>query len=1670
MSKASRLNISDIEYKIAGYRSFFDSTKEVNEQILSQNDLTDSQSLFLEILREFDCFTQSNRNPAQNREVNLKVENYIESLDEIEREIRREQEKRLTLNSSSRLSDLFHNENSFNNPMQPEGRSKVASGISSIDLMDRNILHSSQVVNNKVDSYSNDEQVKVDITPHQRSSHLKSNASVLFAILSNISSKQDCPYFLGKKKASQINGHEFFEINIKNSILQERQRSIRVMFKNKDFFILSQSHDGVFREIKDLEMSDKILSKILKAIYLSSNVKSLVLDTQLYKIVNGFYIDQAGKLVAYDNDTKSLAVKSPHAVSGYDYRIIEDRDVVDLDSIYKLLININYVKSTKSFKRDDGTILITPKSQDKSRDKYGMVNNHGLMQIYQKLPDDSFVIANNSRQVIEFAKKLESDIKDTLIFDSFSGALRGKWHLLNKISTDSRITKDSIIDHVQLYLSSPKDHPFDINFLAKAAIAVQSLNSHISRLIVVNRSHFLPQIIFGFLDPSPESSSFVIRTFAQHSNFLDIDESNNNDQNYSVNIKESLGLITHTLINSRGLDFAKDGFVTDSDFCSAYTNCLSKYSKQLLSSRQEDIPSLSAAIYRSFSKLIEASTPPYSPDSSKHLILPLITRILSTFSHQPSLGLLIHRIMIDALSDSRIDRKSKGFTAIILKICASMVKSQEISKDRIKAFDRLIIASHHDSNLVNLIKISLNQIVSGHDSADSRADSFNKFTINQRLRTLSLLDCNPDNIAHYPNHDAAQVLRSTSSYLSHDELFCLIRNARREINLLPCDLSVTNKAKRIAKAIDNIESRYNLFNPNYINFNQSYLDFDRMITKTIITDHHDNVLYRVGDSIFDFIAAPIRHFFSQDPMMCEFLLKEAQSVNVSAQDHGINLDSKEDIYAIKRLASRLKVAIHDIVGHVYNKDPNHPYLTFMKGFNNTILTDIAAKTQSYLEDLYPSQFICNTSDETVTVRLMPKSVQYIANCHIDITKQDFVPNKILASLQARRLVSVNYLNNAKIISNNSVHSLKSYNLDLKVLDALQNYIASNADTQQFDDVFYDLITNPVMANGLASLFMDENSGFHRFNLSANEEQVYVPLNQDSGFIFTINRNSNRTIASVILHESLYTLNTKDNSLDIIAQHLTPQNLKDLMLRLDNVARLCHNINNNSRPLKDAFCELKATKFNKKSQIGDIRSTDRYKFKFRAIGKFKSGKKLYLDANGRIMVNTSLAKIKLAPISHPQPHLVTKLPVQEVSSDFNLTFRAQHFDHRKKSLQKTLSTFQVAVRKVGVFQDSKGNVVDIYQDRSGVRYKSILNSANLQEIFDFNISKESCEVQDIIDSFKQRALVHEIFNAKNPQPLTCDNSEVVIGRIENLSSTTRSAKTTHIRQVAANLAANNDKKPFHIDQFGVIYTKNKQNKIQKYDLTDLDQISKQAIVKALNLSVDNARLAKIYNLLEKNSNYDKVYVNLKPFNGNRAYVFVKNGIKYALFQDQITSDHHLMRLSHPKGVKDCGNIVISDPNLIKLITSQIEKQALYHNLQSATYLIHGANHLTIHQEKYRNLTIKFFKLSDVDENITVNSSQDQIIAIDSDYRILHKKINSNDYHIATFQEAKKLTSYIYQAITRSVVKLDDWKHHYTALLSKKVTFSSKKATKLPAIANNIIPDITVDNLHIYDKSD
>ncbi len=1657
MSKNSSLNIADIESKIAGYRSFFDSTKEVNEQIFHQERLTSSQNAFLEILKEFDNYAKSNRNPEKNDETISKITSYIQNLDGIENEIRIEQEIRLSSNNSSKMSSIFHHGHSLTCPILPEKPKKTI-------FEKSNDFYFSQIdIENDFEEEAKakltDEEIhqKVNqIIAQEKSPKPNSEAFVLFSILSNLAAKNNYQNLILKKESSKDDPHKdlFFQVSIKGSSSKEREKIVRVArSKDGDFAIFSRSHDRNFYEAK--ENSGALFNKVLKEIYLNSDLKHLILSTKLCKIANGFYIDESGKVVTYEPDKESLTVIEPHNLSKSDCKIIENE--VDLESIYQLLTDDSYQKATQAEVLGNKLRLISPKNTDSCKKSFALANNSGLIQIYQKLPSGIFDIAKNSDQILEFAKNLEYDLKEILIFTSFSSALKGNWDLLNKVSLDHRITKKSIIEHINSCILTSDSNPFDINFLAKIAANVPSLNYHVTKLTIENRSHFLPQIIYGHLEPNPYAFSFVIKLFSRHPNFLDSDHEKD-EQIYHHHVQESLGFITHCIVNSRDIDFDQEKFANEEDFFISYTNCLSRFTRQILLPNQQDISGLINVIHRSFLRLIELAPSAALPKSNGHLVFPLITKILNSFSHQSKIGFLLQDLMIKALKNAKIDKNSTEFTVIILKICSALIKQGDFSQESIVAFKQLIEACKHNENLVNLVEISLSQLFCATDNEKERVAAFQNFSIQERLSALSVLDFHSNSLDHHPDLSASKALSVSPTYLEHSEFSSFLRSTRRELNLLSVDLSSPNKNQKIAKLIRTLENKYQHSKVDLVTFAQTFFDYENFITKTIITNQDGKVLYRIGDSIYDFVAMPIRYFFAQEPAMLEFLLSEIEILNVAAQDHGLNLNSLDDVSILNRLKPRIKSAIKKIVNHIHQNNPNHPYLTFLKGFNQSSEDEMLSCAETFLEDNHPNQFILKSSEKTLTVKLAPDFVTYQSNYQIEILKLESAPSNPLATLQVSGSISVNYVNNSKITNNSYIHSLKNRNLDIKISDSIRKFIALNASAQQFDDIFYDIVTDPIIANGLNSLCVDEKSRYHKISVSSHEEQFYIPRNSAGGFVFTVNHSNDRLIKSIILHEALYQYDVIQKSYYQISPFLTPANFKELAIRLDHLSKLCRSINVSTRPLRDAFCELRNTKFGKKSQIEEVRSAKQYNFKFRSIGKLESGKKLYLDENGRLLVNTSLSSLKLTPICHPQPHMIEKLPIEEVSPDFDLTFMAQHFDHQKKPFHRFCSTFKVKVRTIGTYQDVKNNIITIYQDSQGRRFKSIKKSSKIQEILDLDLEIQSQKLQKILDSFTQRAAIHEIFDPKKPQELIKNSNEVTIGKIQHLK-TSKDKDPIEIRQITAKSCVKSPQKSFHIDRFAAIYTKTKQGRIQKSDLSNLEPDLRKIIFHCLDLSFDNIRLKKIYQLLEKNNSHDKKTVNLKPFNASKAHIFVKNGIKYALFKEDKSEDHHLMCLDYEKGVKKSKTGIIYDPDSIKLITSNLERKALFDDINPGVYLIYGEKHLHIKQEEYFNLTIKSFNIS----NFKKTTSQDQTIAIDSKLRILYKNPGEKDYNIATYSQSKKLIPYFYQCATESLIKLEDWKTHYINLMSKKQPSSKPRAKNIQK--NKQQPSyITVEQLH------
>lgn len=269
------LKISDIENKIAGYKNFFDSTREVNEQVLLQDSLTDSQSDFFETLQKFDYFSKANRNPEKTPQISSQVVNYIDDLDKIEQEIKSEQERRLSSQSSTGLSDLFHHEMSMDAPLNT---SKTQ--FSSTNSKKTSFYHQ-EILDKEVEEIEvklkreGAEKRSVQVADHERYNHVKSNASALFAILKALNDKEECLKFIYKLKADEgckeYDG-DYFEVKMIGDYVPNQDKIIRVAsLSGGDFAILCQSLDGVFRSISDQDFSDKTFSGILKAIYSSSN-------------------------------------------------------------------------------------------------------------------------------------------------------------------------------------------------------------------------------------------------------------------------------------------------------------------------------------------------------------------------------------------------------------------------------------------------------------------------------------------------------------------------------------------------------------------------------------------------------------------------------------------------------------------------------------------------------------------------------------------------------------------------------------------------------------------------------------------------------------------------------------------------------------------------------------------------------------------------------------------------------------------------------------------------------------------------------------------------------------------------------------------------------------------------------------------------------------------------------------------------------------------------------------------------------------------------------------------------------------------------------------------------------------------------------------------------------
>ena len=276
MTKDSMLKISDIEDKIAGYKNFFDSTKEVNEQVLLRDHLTDSQNHFLETLQKFDYFAKTNRNPARTPQISSQVVNYIDDLDKIEQEIKAEQERRLSSQSSTGLSDLFHHEMSVNAPLNPERKKFSTINSKNDSFYHQGVLEEENLAEIELRLKREDaEKRSAQIADQERYNHVKSNASALFAILKSLENQRKCPEFIAKQKANDdLKGYEgdYFEVKLTSVFGQDQEKIIRVVnLEDGDFAILCQSLDGVFRSISDRDFSDKIFGGILKAIYLSAN-------------------------------------------------------------------------------------------------------------------------------------------------------------------------------------------------------------------------------------------------------------------------------------------------------------------------------------------------------------------------------------------------------------------------------------------------------------------------------------------------------------------------------------------------------------------------------------------------------------------------------------------------------------------------------------------------------------------------------------------------------------------------------------------------------------------------------------------------------------------------------------------------------------------------------------------------------------------------------------------------------------------------------------------------------------------------------------------------------------------------------------------------------------------------------------------------------------------------------------------------------------------------------------------------------------------------------------------------------------------------------------------------------------------------------------------------------
>lgn len=1770
MSKDQEIGIKQIESKLDTYRSFFDSTMEINQELFTNTTPTKAQKQFLQKLEEFDSFARLNRNPAATEESSSRATSLISSLDEIELQIRDEQQTRLSLDSSTRMSDLFVDEDSMIAPnasrikksldhsdilpvkqdiidhggvdeidesqipyeesplyyqtMSPEELHLVAEQMRHLDPLpagqdpidhdgiDR--MDELQVAYEEPPfSYQTAEELHLAAEQMRRekdSARVNKDSSVLFSILKALQKRPDCPEFLTRDFDQENYKGEYFQIKIPEGGDDHSQEKVIRVVRRKDggFAMLTNNQQGQITEITSAETSRKIFTHISSLLYQSMPTKRVVAGVSVLKIANNFFIDETGKVASFNDNLDTLCSLSNSDIKTDDLMIVEDSSL-DISNLYEMLIEGPFVKSSRVISSSDGKEIVCA-TADEINGNYALENKEGVIRILKRVEgsDSDYQLASSASEIIDFRQKMYTEIKDAVIFNAISSAKKGNWGLLKKAAADDRISKQDIIDHIEKYILSEKRHPFDIDFISKIAGNVKALSFNISKMMVKHRTYFLDQIIRESVSEKFDSYSFIIKMLSRSPSFLDVDDQSGKKHLHNESLEKAFGFITDLLTNIRDFDFDGQAIYNEEDFYSSYSHTLNRYANNLLNLEGGQLETNVAVITDSFLRIIDSCrVSSVAASSNSYLFLNLVTKALSSFSHKPSLSLIIHGSMIDALSDSRLDRASPEFKAIIIKICASLLKNAQFSPDIVKIFRRLSIACAENIDLKNLIDISLSQIAARNQSHKDKTRYYKKLTNKKRLDSITQLDLFPKEVLIAPGMSSYQVLQYRPQLLSYDEVHTITSSTRRQLVDFSVDLTPSINKPKILKSLREIEAKYQSSKPDLINLSQTFVDYDRCFTKTIIQDESGQQLFKIGDSIHDFIAAPINYYFKEEQETRDYLLDQIKELDVAAQSHGHNPLSFTDQETLQKLKPRLRDAIRNVAMFVDKHYPMHPYLVFLKGFNQSAEGEMLGDTQAFLEQRYGEKYLCNSQQETITVKLSRAEVTYQSNCKIAITKQDFAPTAPLATMEATGSISVNYRQNGEITNNSFLHSFENIDLDLKVVDEVENFIAQNANCHQLDQILNDLITDPSSANALSSLIQDPRSEYKKVISSDGIEKIFIPRHGDQGFLVTVVRNGDRTISNVILDNGLFKYNpkkynkeekdtdydysAKDHNFEQVTESLNPASYKELAMTVNKVKQLGQTINNISRPLRDAFCQLSSTKFNKKSSIGDVKKTSKYKYQYRKIGKLDSGKSIYLDENGRLLVNSSSTSTKLEPICNPPIHAIEKMPVDEVSANFDLTLKAQNFDLRSKTFSRFPQTFSVQVRKVGNYQDYKHQNYDIYQDRQGRYFKSMPNSSRIQEVLDLNNTAQASQVLNIITAFKERAHINEIFDLQQPNPLVTDSKEVTIDKIQYLKTSSNDKSRTPVREIRLQANTKSKEKSFHIDRFGEIYTKNTKGKLQKFDLQSLDQQSRSAVIRAIDLSYDNLHLTNIYQLLEKNNSAQKQPVDVKPYKCDTAHVFVKNGVRYALFKDDDSQDHHLMRLDYPKSVKTSKTGIITNPDQIQLITSQIHVKAIYDDLKKGTYLVNSAENLRISESQKGDITTKSFSLSNIDRNIIKDSDKDLHLAIDSNYRILFKKPEEKQFHIADFRQAKKLKPHFEKCSKVSRVLLEKWKEYYfdnitkpkepltpemiaaykEKIAVKQLHQTSKKEISAPnKMPSPHISTISVEHLHVHENTD